>query len=147
MAWYYYLNLIFFVYLLDIRVYLSVRISKNTCPAIENIDWTHVRLVDRLHLNLLSPLRHVPRVASSPKHRSAMRFLLRLWGLMGPNATQQRILILMTAVLTFFGGFLLARGNEPGVMAALAMLVAGWLLVVVLKPGPSADRRAGRNAV
>jgi len=65
---------------------------------------------------------------------------------MRPNATQQRILILMTAVLTFFLGFLLARGNEPGFMGALAMLVAGWLLVVVLKPGDrsSADRPAGR---
>ena len=52
---------------------------------------------------------------------------------MRPNATQQRILIVMTAVLTFFGGFLLARGNAPGFMAALAMLVAGWLLVIACR--------------
>jgi hypothetical protein len=59
---------------------------------------------------------------------------------MRPNATQQRILIPMTAVLTFFGGFLLAQGNEPGFMAALAMLAVGWLLVVVLKPGDRSQR-------
>jgi hypothetical protein len=41
---------------------------------------------------------------------------------MRPNATQQRMLILMTAVLTFFGGVLLARGYEPGFMATLAVL-------------------------
>jgi hypothetical protein len=41
---------------------------------------------------------------------------------MRPNATQQRMLILMTAVLTVFGGFPLARGNEPGFMANLAVL-------------------------
>jgi len=29
------------------------------------------------------------------------------------------MLILMTAVLTFFGGVLLARGYEPGLMATL----------------------------
>ena len=59
---------------------------------------------------------------------------------MRPNATQQRILIVMTAVLTFFGGFLLARGNEPGFAAALALLAAVWLLVVVLKPGSKPQR-------
>ena len=59
---------------------------------------------------------------------------------MRPNPTQQRILILMTAVLTFFGGFLLARGNEPGFAAALALLAAGWLLVVVLMPGSKPQR-------
>ena len=59
---------------------------------------------------------------------------------MRPNATQQRILILMTAVLTFFGGFLLARGNEPGFMATLALLVLGWLLVAVLRPGDKPER-------
>ncbi len=48
--------------------------------------------------------------------------------------------MLMTAVLTFCGGFLLARGNVPGFMAALAVLVAGWLLVVVLKPGERSQR-------
>jgi len=46
----------------------------------------------------------------------------------------------MTAVLTFFGGFLLAQGNEPGFMAALAMLAVGWLLVAVLKPGDRSQR-------
>ena len=59
---------------------------------------------------------------------------------MRPNATQQRILILMTAVLTFFGGFLLARGNQPGFMATLAVLALGWLLVAVLKPGSKPQR-------
>ena len=59
---------------------------------------------------------------------------------MRPNATQQRLLAWMTAVFTFFGGFLLARGNEPGFMEALAMLAAGWLLVVVLKPGDRSQR-------
>jgi hypothetical protein len=54
---------------------------------------------------------------------------------MRPNATQQRILIVLTAVLTFFGGFLLAQGNEPGFMATFAVLALGWLLVVVLRPG------------
>jgi hypothetical protein len=33
---------------LDISVYLSVRISKNTCSAIENIDWTLHRGADTL---------------------------------------------------------------------------------------------------
>ena len=59
---------------------------------------------------------------------------------MRPNATQQRILILMTAVLTFFGGFLLAWGNQPGFMAALALLALGWLLVAVLRPGDKPER-------
>ena len=59
---------------------------------------------------------------------------------MRPNATQQRILILMTAVLTFFGGFLLARGNQPGFMATLALLALGWLLVAVVKPGDKPER-------
>jgi hypothetical protein len=62
------------------------------------------------------------------------------------NATQRdaaALLVSMTAVITFFGGFLFARGNEPGFMAALAMLAAGWLLVVVvvvLKPGSKPQR-------
>jgi hypothetical protein len=59
---------------------------------------------------------------------------------MRPNATQQRILILMTAVVTFFGGFLLARGNQPGFMATLALLALGWLLVAVLRPGDKQGR-------
>jgi hypothetical protein len=59
---------------------------------------------------------------------------------MRPNATQQRILIVMTAVLTFFGGFLLARGNQPGFVAALALLALGWLLVAVLRPGDKPER-------
>lgn len=59
---------------------------------------------------------------------------------MRPTATQQRLLVLMTAVLTFFGGFLLARGNEPGFMATLAVLAAGWILVVVLRPGDKSGR-------
>jgi ribose/xylose/arabinose/galactoside ABC-type transport system permease subunit len=59
---------------------------------------------------------------------------------MRPNATQQRIVILMTVVLTFFGGFLLARGNQPGFMATLALLVLGWLLVAVLRPGDKPER-------
>jgi hypothetical protein len=59
---------------------------------------------------------------------------------MRPNATQQRIVILMTAVLTFFGGFLLARGNEAGFVATLAVLALGWLLVVVLRPGDKPGR-------
>ena len=59
---------------------------------------------------------------------------------MRPNATQQRILILMTAVLTFFGGFLLARGNQPGFVATLAVLALGWLLVAVVKPGDKPER-------
>ena len=59
---------------------------------------------------------------------------------MRPNATQQRILIVMTAVLTFFGGFLLAQGNEPGFMATLAVLALGWLLVAVLRPGDKPGR-------
>jgi hypothetical protein len=59
---------------------------------------------------------------------------------MRPNATQQRILIVMTAVLTFFGGFLLARGNQPGFMATLALLALGWLLVAVLRPGDKPER-------
>jgi hypothetical protein len=54
---------------------------------------------------------------------------------MRPNATQQRLLVLMTAVLTFLGGFLLARGNEPGFVATSAVLALGWLLVAVLRPG------------
>jgi hypothetical protein len=59
---------------------------------------------------------------------------------MRPNATQQRLLVLMTAVLTFFGGFLLAQGNEPGFMATLALLALGWILVVVLRPGDKPGR-------
>jgi len=59
---------------------------------------------------------------------------------MRPNATQQRILILMTAVLTFFGGFLLARGNQAGFIAALAVLALGWVLVAVLRPGEKSGR-------
>jgi hypothetical protein len=59
---------------------------------------------------------------------------------MRPNATQQRLLVVMTSVFTFFGGFLLARGNEPGFLAALAMLAAGWLLVAVLRPGNKPER-------
>ena len=59
---------------------------------------------------------------------------------MRPNATQQQILILMTAVLTFFGGFLLARGNQPGFVATLAVLALGWLLVVVVRPGDKPER-------
>jgi hypothetical protein len=59
---------------------------------------------------------------------------------MRPNATQQRILIPITAVLTFFGGFLLARGDEPGFMATLALLALGWLLVAVLRPGDNPGR-------
>jgi hypothetical protein len=59
---------------------------------------------------------------------------------MRPNATQQRILIVITAVLTFFGGFLLARGNQPGFMATLALLALGWLLVAVVKPGDKPER-------
>jgi hypothetical protein len=59
---------------------------------------------------------------------------------MRPNATQQRLLVLMTAGLTFFGGFLLARGNEPGFMATLALLALGWLLVAVLRPGDKPGR-------
>lgn len=59
---------------------------------------------------------------------------------MRPTATQQRILIVMTAVLTFFGGFLLARGNQPGFVATLALLVLGWLLVAVLRPGDKPER-------
>ena len=49
-------------------------------------------------------------------------------------------MILMTAVLTFFGGFLLARGNEAGFVATLAVLALGWLLVVVLRPGDKPGR-------
>ena len=59
---------------------------------------------------------------------------------MRPNPTQQRILILMTAVLTFFGGFLLARGNQPGFVATLAVLALGWLLVVMVRPGDKPER-------
>jgi hypothetical protein len=59
---------------------------------------------------------------------------------MRPNATQQRLLVLMTAVLTFFGGFLLARGNQPGFMATLALLALGWLLVAVLRPRDKPER-------
>lgn len=59
---------------------------------------------------------------------------------MRPNATQQRILILMTAVVTFFGGLLLARGNQPRFMATLALLALGWLLVAVLRPGDKPGR-------
>jgi len=59
---------------------------------------------------------------------------------MRPNATQQRLLVLMTVVLTFFGGFLLARGNQPGFVATLAVLALGWLLVVVVRPGDKPER-------
>jgi hypothetical protein len=59
---------------------------------------------------------------------------------MRPNATQQRLLVLMTAVLTFFGGLLLARGNQPGFMATMAALALGWLLVAVLRPGDKPGR-------
>jgi len=59
---------------------------------------------------------------------------------MRPNATQQRILILMTAVFTFFGGFLLARGNERGFIVTLALLALGWLLVALLRPGDKPGR-------
>jgi hypothetical protein len=59
---------------------------------------------------------------------------------MQPNAMQQRILTLVTAVVTFFGGFLLARGNQPGFMATLALLALGWLLVAVLRPGDKPGR-------
>ena len=59
---------------------------------------------------------------------------------MRPNATQRRILILMTAALTFFGGFLLARGNQPGFVATLAVLALGWLLVVMVRPGDKPGR-------
>ena len=54
---------------------------------------------------------------------------------MRPNATQQRLLVLMTTVLTFLGGFLLARGSESGFVAVMAVLALGWFLVVALKPG------------
>jgi hypothetical protein len=59
---------------------------------------------------------------------------------MRPNATQQRILIPMTAVLTFFGGFLLAQGNEPGFTATLVVLALGWIPVAALRPGDKTGR-------
>ena len=59
---------------------------------------------------------------------------------MRPNARQQRLLVLMTAVLTFFGGFLLARDDEPGFVATLAVMALGWLLVAVLRPGDKPGR-------
>lgn len=58
---------------------------------------------------------------------------------MRPNTTQQRILILMTAVLTFFGRFILARGDERGFVATLTVVALGWLLGV-LKPGDKPGR-------
>jgi hypothetical protein len=65
---------------------------------------------------------------------------------MRPNATQQRILVVMTAVLTFFGGFLLAPGQSAGFYGDLSSAGAGMAAGGGFKAGRQARAlTAGRE--
>jgi hypothetical protein len=48
--------------------------------------------------------------------------------------TQQRLLIVFTALITFFAGVLAAQGRDSLAVAVLTILALCWLLAGILQP-------------
>jgi len=59
---------------------------------------------------------------------------------MRPNTTQARLLMMLTAVFTFFAGVFAAHGRTDLFGEMLATLAIVWLLVAVWKPGEKRRR-------
>jgi hypothetical protein len=56
------------------------------------------------------------------------------------TTTQQRLLVVFTALVTFFAGVLAAQGQKPLAVAVLTILALCWLLAAILQPREKAGQ-------
>jgi len=54
---------------------------------------------------------------------------------MGPSPVQRKLLIPLTAAISFFAGLFASRGQVTLVVATLLTLALGWLAVAIYKIG------------